>query len=443
MELFAQDLWRFNVELTILLLAFLLLRYLSQKLIKSHNTYLLWLSLPVAAVTFVLSPLFKFPQPQAAQILEGIAPSITIAATVKASSPWLLIGFLWMSVALFRFVNLIFKHVRLRRSLIVIAEENQHIYSCAYPVVTIQNQAFSPAAYGFLKPQIYFPSGLLKQLSDNQISLILEHEQFHIEHKHLWVNLLWDIAICILWFNPIIYFARNRFRHDQEIHCDAAVLNNKDFASRESYGLALLTTAQTESPHHLLCSWKSFNQLEERIMNISRPRSTGTYIATTCCTALLCLSTLVFAAQNQTSTNEGEGKHSIGISVDPHKFAVPGDYVDPVNVSNCKYRKAAGKPGMGTLIDPAACIITDNGVDRSMSASELISYLNLVRQIDLQHENVPVLLDTNVAGFDETAIIAHLKNKGLSDADAQQEVARLRNELNDLDPSANIEIKGH
>jgi len=81
---------------------------------------------------------------------------------------------------------------------------------------------------------------------------------------------LWQFS---LWFNPLMYLARRCFRHDQELYCDHLTLKHSSNIDQESYGLDLLSTVAATDSVSLLCSWQSFNQLEERIMNIRTSNS--------------------------------------------------------------------------------------------------------------------------------------------------------------------------
>jgi len=176
-----------------------------------------------------------------------------------------------------------------------------------YPICGVADTDFSPAVYGFCKPKIYFPIALQNSLDAKQCDLIVQHEEQHIRQGHLWLNLVWDIIVCINWFNPLFYFARQAFRHDQELHCDHIVLKESQSAQQIDYGLALLSTVSATHSVSLLCSWKMFDQLEERIMNIkTKPSMLAKTLITGMLASLLFASSLYALATQETIDTDSE-----------------------------------------------------------------------------------------------------------------------------------------
>jgi len=263
--------WQFNIEISLLLLITLMARYAIRKTTKVYNAYLLWLSIPLGLLIASAVSRFEF----SAAPVEPVSTAIVNYVVVPAESAdnWQLLGFVWLTVAFLLLLRLVRQHLRLRNDLSEITVNTKLDLHSNYPVVAIDKADFTPAVYGFFAPRIYFPVHLIKDLSKQQIALIIEHEQHHIKQQHLWLNLLWDVLVCVLWFNPFVYVSRQGFRHDQELYCDYLVLYKSNKQSQQSYGHALLSTVSATHSVSLLCSWKSFNQLEERIMNIRKPSS--------------------------------------------------------------------------------------------------------------------------------------------------------------------------
>ena len=69
---------------------------------------------------------------------------------------------------------------------------------------------------------------------------------------------------CLYWFNPLVHMAARRFRLDQELACDAAVLRRHP-KDRRSYGEAMLKTQLAAISLPLGCHWPSRHPLKERI----------------------------------------------------------------------------------------------------------------------------------------------------------------------------------
>ncbi|MFT5573626.1 MAG: bla regulator protein BlaR1 [Cryomorphaceae bacterium] len=271
------SLWQINIEISLLLMLVMFARYAVRKSTKVYNAYLLWLSIPVGVLAAQLISQIKFSKPPV-ETVNYLVHSYIVQPAHEYSS-WGTLAYVWSALAVILLLRLALQHIQLRRDLKVIEVPTELVSRSSYPVVGIDKDEFSPAVYGFFRPTIYFPVQLENSLSSDQISLIIQHEEHHISQQHLWLNLLWDLLVCFMWFNPLVYIARQNFRHDQELFCDYLVLNKSSQDASRSYGHALLTTVTATHSVSLLCSWKTFNQLEERIMNIKRPTSLSSKIA--------------------------------------------------------------------------------------------------------------------------------------------------------------------
>lgn len=295
--------WHFNLDLSVIVLTVLIVRFFIRKTTKSYNSYLLWLAIPLGFVVAKIIASIDFSSANSDYI--GQAVSVMIAKPVETLQNYQWLGALWLTGTTLLLLRLIIQHVELRKDLKKIERPINElpgfdlIRKSRYQVVAVDHKEMSPAVYGFVKPTIYFPIHVAKQLSVQQIQLIIEHEEQHIKQKHLWLNLLWDVLVCIGWFNPLIYIARKNFRHDQELFCDYLVLNKGNHTRTKDYGHALLSTVSATHSVSLLCSWKVFNQLEERIMNITEPLNKTGKIVMTLGAAFVLSCCAVYAANKE------------------------------------------------------------------------------------------------------------------------------------------------
>jgi len=295
--------WHFNLDLSVIVLTVLVVRFFIRKTTKSYNSYLLWLAIPVGFVVAKIIASIDFSSANSDYI--GQAVSVMIAKPVETLQNYWWLGAFWLSGTTLLLLRLIIQHIELRKDLKNIERPISElpgfnlIRRSRYQVIAVDHKEMSPAVYGFIKPTIYFPIHVAKQLSVQQIQLIIEHEEQHIKQKHLWLNLLWDVLVCIGWFNPLIYIARKNFRHDQELFCDYLVLNKGNQTRTKDYGHALLSTVSATHSVSLLCSWKVFNQLEERIMNITDPLNKTGKIVMTLGAAFVLSCCAVYAANKE------------------------------------------------------------------------------------------------------------------------------------------------
>lgn len=93
--------------------------------------------------------------------------------------------------------------------------------------------------------------------------LVLQHELAHIRRGDPWWTLAMEFASALLWFHPLAWLARPRFRLDQELACDAAALRTSP-ARTALYARALLASVATR-PVPALIPWLAEPQLKERI----------------------------------------------------------------------------------------------------------------------------------------------------------------------------------
>jgi beta-lactamase regulating signal transducer with metallopeptidase domain len=82
----------------------------------------------------------------------------------------------------------------------------------------------SPATCGVWHARVLLPESLIPQLQLSQLSDILRHELTHVRQK----DCLWDrlaaLACRAVFFHPVVWLARRRFRWERELACDQAVV---------------------------------------------------------------------------------------------------------------------------------------------------------------------------------------------------------------------------
>lgn len=98
-----------------------------------------------------------------------------------------------------------------------------------------------PTAFvlGVVRPRIYLPEGL----NDRERGLILAHERAHIRRGDPALRLLAWTALCLHWFNPLVWLAFALSGRDMEAACDEAVLRRLGPAVKRDYSAALLRVA--------------------------------------------------------------------------------------------------------------------------------------------------------------------------------------------------------
>ena len=133
-----------------------------------------------------------------------------------------------------------------------------------------------PAVVGVFAPRIVLPRDFERRYGPEQRRLMLAHECVHRERGDTAWNALAALLQCAFWFNPLFRFAGPRFRHDQELACDARVLAACP-GSRRQYGEAMLATQLAAQPLPLGCHWGITHPLKERIEMLKQPLPNRTF----------------------------------------------------------------------------------------------------------------------------------------------------------------------
>jgi beta-lactamase regulating signal transducer with metallopeptidase domain len=106
-------------------------------------------------------------------------------------------------------------------------------------VVLLQSGSVTmPVTFGFLKPSILVPLGMLANLPAEQVETILLHELAHIRRSDYLANLLLHIGEAIFFFNPGVRWVAWLIRQEREACCDDLVLAGT--RDRDSYFEALI-----------------------------------------------------------------------------------------------------------------------------------------------------------------------------------------------------------
>ena len=78
----------------------------------------------------------------------------------------------------------------------------------------------TPFVLGLVRPKIYLPS----TLAEGGDGYIIRHEQYHIRHGDHVVKVVAFAALCLHWFNPLVWVAFVLAGKDMEMRCDEAVV---------------------------------------------------------------------------------------------------------------------------------------------------------------------------------------------------------------------------
>lgn len=138
------------------------------------------------------------------------------------------------------------------------------------PIRIIQSDRITtPVATGMIRPRIILPKSL--DMSDKQLlQYVLTHEYYHIRRFDILWKMLLAIALCIHWFNPMIWVLFLLVNRDLEISCDEMVIRHFGVEAKTTYACSLIRMAEQRSRFVSLSSGFSKNMAEERIISIMK-----------------------------------------------------------------------------------------------------------------------------------------------------------------------------
>lgn len=200
------------------------------------------------------------------------------------SPDWLpLLSSIWLSGIGVLGIYSMWSALRLRRQV-----------SCSMPLgdrLYLADGIPSPFVLGLFRPKIYLPSSI----QESEREYIILHEQYHIRRRDYLMKPLAFFALCLHWFNPLVWLAFLLAMKDMEMSCDEAVMRGMDGDIRAEYADSLLHL--TLGKRRVTGSPLAFGEgnAEKRIknvMNYKKPAAAiGIVAAVACLAGAACLAT--------------------------------------------------------------------------------------------------------------------------------------------------------
>lgn len=155
-------------------------------------------------------------------------PSAPVAAKPAAPSPAAIAAWVWaIGVAAMVLVSCL-SYLRLKRALRYATLLHDNIY--------LTGRIPTPFVLGIFRPRIYLPHSVTMA----ERPYILAHERFHIRRFDHIFKLLAYGALCLHWFNPLVWLAFLLAGKDMEMSCDEGVIRQLGPHIRPDYAAALL-----------------------------------------------------------------------------------------------------------------------------------------------------------------------------------------------------------
>lgn len=182
----------------------------------------------------------------------------------------------------------------------------------------------APLTYGIVSPVILVPKNL--NWEDEKLPLILEHEYIHIRRFDTITKLFYTAALCIHWFNPLVWVMFVLANRDLELSCDEQVIRSFGYSVRASYARTLIRMEESKSTFIPLGSSFGKCAIEERIVAIMKYKKVSV-LAGAIAAVLMVSTTAVFATSAVSEEKAGTEENNTAVNVleqDPDTEGIGG-----------------------------------------------------------------------------------------------------------------------
>ena len=242
----------------------------------THTTMAEYVPQDVVHIPF---PEVQLPAPGISQAVnEALPQGQEQTAADPLEAPAAIATLVWLAGIASLAVYSVLSYLRLRRALVGAVLLRDNIY--------LADHIDTPFVMGLFRPKIYLPSSL----PEREQPYILLHEQHHIRRLDHIVKVLAFLALCIHWFNPLVWLAFVLAGKDMEMSCDEAVVKKLGEEIRSDYSASLLSLA---TGRHIIAGTPlAFGEGDpkSRIRNLlswKRPRLWITVAAVVVCAAVV------------------------------------------------------------------------------------------------------------------------------------------------------------
>lgn len=205
-------------------------------------------------------------------------------------SPMEIGAYVWLAGGALMAAYSLVQYLALRRKLREAAPYRGEVY--------LSDSIATPFVMGVIAPKIYLPSDTPKA----ERRFIIAHERHHLRRGDPLWKLLGYAALCVHWFNPLVWLAFTLAGKDMEMSCDEAVINRLGEDIRADYSQALLRLAT----HKRLIAGMPLafgeGETKGRVRNMARWKRPKVWVSGIC--ALLCLVVLAACALNPQKAEE-------------------------------------------------------------------------------------------------------------------------------------------
>jgi beta-lactamase regulating signal transducer with metallopeptidase domain len=190
-------------------------------------------------------------------------------ASIGEAGLWLadhaaVVGAVWLAGVTAMAIRLVLRLHAFRR-------RRRDLPSATHPVrsiggIPVRIGSAGPLVDGIIHPQISIPDGIDDVLTSGELSAVLLHEVTHARRRDNLIWLVHELAMCVLWFHPLVWIAGRQMALYRELSCDESVIREARGGELIS-ALAKLAGHAEASPLQASAS----SMLSHRLALLARP----------------------------------------------------------------------------------------------------------------------------------------------------------------------------
>ena len=186
---------------------------------------------------------------------------------------------------------------------------------------------------------------------ETALRYVLEHEFVHIQRFDVLSKLLLIAAICVHWFNPLVWVMYVLANRDLELSCDETVLRRFGGDVRAAYARVLIRMEAARGGFAPLCNHFGKNAIEERITAIMKTKRI-TIVSLGLAALLVAGTVTVFATSAQGGTSGTPVKASGAFAEESAASAGSGGiYMDEEAAGGCYLHVRRDSAGVISGVD--------------------------------------------------------------------------------------------
>jgi beta-lactamase regulating signal transducer with metallopeptidase domain len=162
--------------------------------------------------------------------VSAVLPQATQTASVNPMQVLLAVSaVVWLIGVLALVIYGVMSYLRMKRKLGTATIFSEGVYE--------SDQIGTAFVCGFFRPMIYIPVGT----KEEDLAYLLAHERAHIRRRDHLVKPLAYLALCLHWFNPLVWVSFALMTRDMEMSCDEAVMRTLGGEAKIGYSGSLLS----------------------------------------------------------------------------------------------------------------------------------------------------------------------------------------------------------